>query len=303
MVQNHVCPYCACRITNATWTKEHMLPKALTGGQPYDFMTCRSCNNKKSALDDVVVTMSRIGGWSPHLLAGFGRMMDSPEGRKSLVAVLRHFDFDTEHKLSNEGDRGIEGDDKTVLDFMNWLKWLARGIYFLETGQCLPPKEKRRNGYKFIHSTMLNPHEMAVLRNKEIFDGEKHFAHIERWRHLPETQTFDNGSVCLWCKSIRTTGAFISLGGWYTFTVKVSRYSKRAFLEAVNDRLKCLYSENIRGCVAVDLKMVDGRETLILESKIFNVNAAWQCRKKTISDDGRPDALSGTPMRHAPKSA
>ena len=244
-----------------------MLPRALTGGQPYDFMTCRSCNNKKSALDDVVATMSRIGGWSPHLLAGFDRMINSPEGRKSLVAVLRHFDFDTEHKLSDEGDRGIEGDDKTVLDFLNWLKWLARGIYFLETGQCLPPKEKHRNGYKFIHSTMLNPHEMTVLRNREIFDGEKHFAQIECWRHLPETQIFDNGSVCLWCKSIRTTGAFISLGGWYTFAIKVSRYSKRAFLEAVNDQLKCLYSENIGGCVAVDLRMVDGRETLILDQK------------------------------------
>ena len=194
-------------------------------------------------------------------------MINSPEGRKSLAAVLRHFDFNTEHKLSDEGDRGIEGDDKTVLDFLNWLKWLARGIYFLETRQCLPPKEKHRNGYRFIHSIMLNPGEMAASRNKEIVDGDKHLDQIERWRHLPETQTFDNGSVCLWCESIRTTGAFISLGGWYTFVVKVSRYSKRAFLKAANDQLKCLYSENIRGCVAVDLKMVDGRETLVLDHK------------------------------------
>ena len=244
-----------------------MLPKALTGGQPYDFIACRSCNNRKSALDDVVVTISRLGGWSPHLLAGFKKMIDSSEGRKSLAAVLNHFDFNTEHKLSDESDRGIEGDDKTVLDFLNWLKWLARGIYFLETRLCLPPKEKHRNGYRFIHSTMLNASEMAVLRNRGIFDGEKHFTRIDRWRHLPETQTFDNGSVSLWCKSIRTTGAFVSLGGWYTFVVKVSRYSKRAFIEAVNEQLKCLCSENIRGCVAVDLKIVNGKETLVLDQE------------------------------------
>ena len=267
MVQNHICPYCACRITDATWTKEHMLPKALTGGRPFDFMTCRSCNNTKSALDDVVVTMSRIGGWSTHLLAGFERMINSPEGRKSLIAVLRHFDFDTEQKLSDEGDRGIEGDDKTVLDSLNWLKWLARGIYFLETGQCLTPKEKHRNGYRFIHSVMLNPHEMAALRSGEISNGEELFVQIDRWRHLPETQTFDNGNVCLWCKSIRTTGAFISLGGWYTFVVKVSRYSKREFLKAVNEQLAYLGSRNLRGCVAVDLRMVNGRETLILDQE------------------------------------
>ena len=103
-------------------------------------------------------------------------MINSSEGRKSLHTILRHFDLDTGHKLSDEGDWGVEGNDKTILNFLSWLKWIARGIYFLETGYCLTPKEKHRNGHRFIHSTMLNPSEMATLRNKEIPNAEEHLA-------------------------------------------------------------------------------------------------------------------------------
>ena len=267
-IRNNVCPYCACRITKVTWTKEHMFPVGLTSGRPYDFMACQKCNNKKSALDDVAVTVSRLGAWSPHLQAGFDKMINSSEGCNSLVAILRHFDLDTRRKLSDEGDWGIEGDDKTILDFFEWLKWIARGLYFLETGQCLKPKEKHRSGCYFIHSSMLNPREMTTLRNGEIPNAKEIFARIDRWRHLPETQTFGEGSLCLWCESIRSTGALISFGGWYTFTVKVSSYTKKAFREAANEQLRYFRSPDVRGLSVVDVKVVNGKETLIFERTV-----------------------------------
>ena len=265
VMRNNVCPYCACRITKITWTKEHMLPVGLTDARPYDFMACQKCNNKKSALDDVASTVLRFSTATPHFQAGFNKMVNSPEGRKSLDAILRHFNLDTGRKLSDEGNWGVEGDDKTTIVFLEWLKWIARGLYFLETERCLKPKEKHRTGYYFVHSLMLNPGEMAALRNGEISDAKERFARIDRWRHRPETQTFGEGSVYLWCESIRRTGAFISLGGWYTFVVKVSPYSKKAFLDTATQELRYFGSPDLRGRVAVDVKREKGKEKLILE--------------------------------------
>ena len=267
-MKNDVCPYCACRINKVTWTKEHMLPEGLTGSRRYDFMACRNCNNEKSALDDVAITVSRLGAWSPHLQAGFDKMINSSEGCKSLVAVLRHFNLETRRELSDEGDLGMEGDDKTILDFFGWLKWVARGLYFLETGQCLKPKEKHRSGCYFIHPSMLNPREMTALRNGEIPNAEQILSQIDRWRHLPETQTFGEGSVCLWCESIEKTGAIISFGGWYTFAVKVNPYSKTAFLDSANKQLRYFSSPDVKRLTVVDLKMVNGKEALILEKTV-----------------------------------
>ena len=195
-------------------------------------------------------------------------MINSSEGCKSLVALLRHFDLEARRKLSDEGDLGVEGDDKTILDFFGWLKWVARGLYFLETGQCLKPKEKHRSGCYFIHPSMLNPREMTVLRNGEIPNAEEVLNRIDHWRHLPETQTFGGGSVCLWCESIERTGALISFGGWYTFAVKASPYSKRAFLDSTNEQLRYFGSPDVRGLAVVDVKVVDGKETLIFERTV-----------------------------------
>ena len=263
-MRNEVCPYCACRITKLAWTREHVLPESLTGARQHDFKACEKCNNKKSRLDEIVSTMLRLSTETPCLQTGFDKMIKSSEGRKSLVAVLRHFDLDTRRKLSDEGNWGIGGDDTSTMAFLEWLKWVARGLYFLETGQCLKPKEQHRIGYYFVHPLLLNPGEMSELTNEESPDAREAFARPDRWRRRPETQIFGEGSVYLWCESVRKTGAFISLAGWYTLVVKVSPYSKKAFLDATNDQLRCFGSPDFKGCVAIDVKKHRGKETLVL---------------------------------------
>ena len=244
-----------------------MLPKVLTGPRPYDFMACQKCNNKKSNLDGVASTVLRLGAVTPHYQAGFNKMIKSAEGHKSLCAILRHFNLDTKHTLSDEGHWGVEGDHKIVMDFLEWLKWIARGLYFLEYGRSLKPKEKHRPGFYFVHSLMLDAGKMAVLRNREIPDAEELFARIDQWRHCADTQTFGEGSVNLWCESILRTGAFISLGGWYTFAVKVSLYTKKRFLDETCDQLRCFGSAGFGEPGAVDLMRTKGKEKLVVRAK------------------------------------
>ena len=229
-IRNKLCPFCACRITKVSGTKEHVLPKGLTGPRPYDFIACKGCNNKKSALDDVVTTVLRLSAATPHYQAGFDKMMESAEGRKSLVAVLRHCDLKKRYMVLKEGSLGIAADDMSTLVFLEWLKWVARGIYFLENGQCLKTKERHQIGYFFIHPSMLNPREMFALKTAASAGARRAFGQLESWRHRPETQVFGGGSVYLWCESIFKTGAFISLGGWYTLAAKVSPFSRQTGL-------------------------------------------------------------------------
>lgn len=265
-MRNKVCPFCACRITQATRTKEHMLPKGLTGDRPYDFMACEKCNNDKSVLDGVASTVLRLSAATPHFKMGFDKMIISPEGQKSLIAILRHFDLGSARELSDEGHLGIEGDRKITLDFLEWLKWIARGIYFLETGRCLRPKESHRSGCYFIHSLILDPGGLAALRDGQIPYAERLFSRVDRWRQCAETQIFGDGSVYLWCESILRTGAFISLGEWYTFAVKVSLYTKRRFLDATSQQLSYFGSPDFHQPVAVDLKRQKGKEKLVVKT-------------------------------------
>ncbi len=86
-LKNWVCPYCAIIMTKGTGTgsartEEHLLPKGLTEGRRYDFLACQKCNNEKSKDDDTLVSVARMGSWSPHLKTGFDKMLRSKEGQK-----------------------------------------------------------------------------------------------------------------------------------------------------------------------------------------------------------------------------
>ena len=263
-IRNKLCPFCACRITQVNGTREHVLPKGLTGPRPYDFIACKGCNNKKSALDGALSTVLRLSAATPHFQAGFDKMMESAEGRKSLLAILRHCDLKKRYMVLDEGSLGIEADDTSTLVFLEWLKWVARGLYFLETGQCLKTKERHQIGYFFIHPSMLNPRETFALKNAESADARQESGRLESWRHRSETQVFGEGSVYLWCESILKTGAYVSLGGWYTLVVKVSPFSRRAFVDATNDQLRCFGSSDFRDHVVTDIRKRRGKETLIV---------------------------------------
>ena len=73
-VKNKLCAFCATRITEFNRTKEHLLPKGLTGTRSYDFIACEECNNNKSALDDVISpNVAEISGRSRYEVGRDGR--------------------------------------------------------------------------------------------------------------------------------------------------------------------------------------------------------------------------------------
>ena len=51
-------------------------------------------------------------------------MMESAEGHKSLLAILRHCDLKKRYMVLDEGSLGIEADDMSTLAFLEWLKWV-----------------------------------------------------------------------------------------------------------------------------------------------------------------------------------
>ena len=221
--------------------------------------------------------MLRLSAATPHYQAAFDKMMGSTEGRNSLVAVLRHCDLERTYVVTDDGSQGIEADDMSTLAFLEWLKWVARGLYFLETGKCLKPKERHQTGYFFIHPSMLNPSEVFLLKNAANVAAGQAIGRLEGWRNRSETQVFGEGNVYLWCESILRTGAYISLGGWYNLVVIVSPYSKRRFIDAVNEQLRCFRSPDLRGHVVTGVRKHRGKETLMLRRQLGSSD--WRERR------------------------
>ena len=64
--KNDHCGYCGRKMTKVDGayrrTKEHLVPKSITGSRPYDFMACFLCGNEKSKLDQLIAWMERFGG-------------------------------------------------------------------------------------------------------------------------------------------------------------------------------------------------------------------------------------------------
>lgn len=253
-LRNRVCPYCAVVMKTGTETKDHLLPRGLTEGRPYDFLACRTCNNTKAKYDDILVSIARIGNWSPPLQGGFDKTLRSEEGQKSLVAFLKHFNLPSRRERP-DGNYTVESDDMPIIAFLEWLKWIVRGAYFLETGACLKPKEKLRLGGYFIRPILLLVNDGDQLSNRyarRIL--EKSFLH-------PQRQTFGGGSVHFLCESTKI-GLLIFLGKEYILGATVTPYKKKDFLKSINEQLSYFrfLPPDIQGKRAVDIR----KGTLIL---------------------------------------
>ena len=244
-LKNRACPYCNDFLTKGTTTKEHLLPRGLTGKRPYDFLVCKRCNNKKSKWDDNVVNIARMGAWSPHLQAGFERTSRSEEGQKSLVAFLKHVNLSSKRPRP-DGNWTVEMDDMPTIACIEWLKYVARGAYFLETGFCLRPKEKLRAGGYFIRPTFLTSRDIGRLSTREERQLPRNLLDPE-FQH-PQLQTFGEGSVRFLCESIRT-GMMVLLGREYLLGATVVPYKKKDFLKSINEQLSYLnyLHPNIQG--------------------------------------------------------
>lgn len=256
-LKNGVCPYCAVIMTKApgtdsSRTEEHLLPKGLTGGRTYDFLACQKCNNEKSKYDDTLVSVARMGSWSPHLKAGFDKMLRSEEGQKSLVAFLQNFDLQGRRERT-DGNYAIEFDDVPILAFLRWLRWVVRGTYFLETGFCLKPREKKRKGGYFIRPTLLSVDNIDTLPTRQQRRQVRRV--VDKSLRHPQLQTFGGGSVHFLCKSTKT-GLLIFLGKEYLLGATVTPYKKKDFLKSINEQLSYLHSlaPDIQGRRAVDVR-------------------------------------------------
>ena len=252
-LENRVCPYCADIMKTGTGTKEHLLPKGLTGGRPYDFLACQKCNNEKSKYDDTLVSVARMGSWSQHLKAGFDRMLRSEEGQKSLIAFMQNFDLQGIRERP-DGNYAIEFNDVPILAFLRWLRWVVRGAYFLETGFCLKPREKQRKGCYFIRPTLLPIEDDRDNRLTRQQRRQVRRVLDKSLRH-PQLQTFGGGSVHFLCESTKT-GLLIFLGKEYLLGATVTPYKKKDFLKSINEQLSYLHSlaPDIQGRRAVDVR-------------------------------------------------
>ena len=71
-----------------------------------------------------------------------------------MAAFLKHVNLSNK-KPRSDGNWIVEMDDTPTIACLEWLKCIARGAYFLETGFCLRPKEKLRFGNYFIRPAFL----------------------------------------------------------------------------------------------------------------------------------------------------
>ena len=263
-LKNRVCPYCAVIMTKGTGTgsartEEHLLPRGLTGSRTYDFLACQKCNNKKARQDDILVSIARMGNWSPHLQDGFDKMLRSEGGQKSVIAFLKHFNLSSRRERA-DGNYTIESDDAPIIAFLEWLKWIVRGAYFLETGTCLKPKEKLRPGGYFIRPTLLPVDDRdKLLTRQQRRDVQRVLD--KSFRH-PQLQTFGGGSVHFLCESTKI-GLLIFLGKEYLLGAIVTPYKKKDFLKSINEQLDYFrfLAPDIQGRRAVDVR----NGTLILQ--------------------------------------
>lgn len=147
-VCNRRCPLCGRLLTpcvkkspqpDSMATEEHLLPQAITGTRPYDLLVCRKCNNEKSRLDEAVTSLARLAPYSDLTRDGFDRQfLKHPTTLLSMVAP------DALCSLPEEptGDLRLHTTMKFHTLCVEWLRTIAKAIYFLETGKCLRQRLK-----------------------------------------------------------------------------------------------------------------------------------------------------------------
>ena len=266
-LKNDYCGYCGRKMTKEEGeyrrTKEHLVPKSITGSRPYDFMACRLCGNKKSRLDELIAWIVKFGDVNTNRLDRLDIKSLSCEGRKSLKAILKHINLIDPSFVTHRGDEfvGLHGRWRIVEFLTEWTKWFARGIYFLETGKILRYKEGMRYPDRMILSELLLASDMVGLTRLG-FDEIGAAAKI--FRPAPNAQAW--GDIWLDWKSIKYPAvACLCLGGKYVLAATVAPYNKDKLLVSANLKLLWHHDPRVRNGCITDLTKYKGKWVFVLK--------------------------------------
>ena len=264
-LKNERCAYCGRVMTGEGEkrpTKEHVVPTSITGSRTYDFMACLACGNKKSRLDELIAWMVKFGRINVKALGAFDLKSASSEARKSLKAIVRQLDLGNPLFCTYQGEEWamLSGGWSIIEGLSEWTRWFARGIYFLETGQVLKPKEAMRYPGRMILTELLLAGEMMHVTRWGSDEGA-----VCRIFH-PAAGATTWGDVWLECPSIKYPElACLCLGGKYALCATVARYSKKELLESANRLIRHHDVPEVRNGAIVDLRKVGGKMRWILD--------------------------------------
>lgn len=239
-LRNDRCGYCGRTMTKRgdyRRTKEHVVPKSVTGSRPYDFMACLPCGNEKSKLDEQIAWQERFGCINAKQLGPFDLTSVSYECRKSVKAFLRRLDFTKQEAIRHEDEEwvAIPVSEETIQDLKEWTRWFARGIYFLETGVALKCGKglrytAQRSAQQFGHVD-----DLDMMIDVQLLDGKAMIAltqegcdkGVTERIFRPATDAPRWGNVWLEWQSIKAPSpACLCLGGKYVFSATVKPYSE-----------------------------------------------------------------------------
>lgn len=269
-LRNDRCAYCGTHLTregDCRPTREHLLPTSITGSRPYDFMACQTCGNSKSKRDELIAWIVKFGNVNVEALQRFDPKSVSPEGRKSLHAILRHFDLGSPSFATYRRENWVMlSSDWSIVDgLIEWTRWFARGLYFLETGQILKHKEAMRFPGRMILTELLLADNMVAMAGLGLDVGV--VGRIFR----PAANTLAWGpdrDVWLEWESIKMPHvASLCLGGKYALCATVAPYSKKKLLASVNRLIRFHPVPEVRNGFVSDLGKVGGKTCWILNTK------------------------------------
>ena len=263
-LKNERCAYCGINMPGEGEnrpTKEHVVPTSITGSRAYDFMACLACGNQKSRLDELIAWMVKFGEINVNVLGRFDPKSVSPEGRKSLMAIIRQFDIVNPSSCTYLGEEwAMLSGDWSIIDGMSeWTRWFARGIYFLETGQVLKRKEAMHYPGRMILTELLLAGEIVQAAKWGLDKGPA------RRIFRPAAGAPTWGDVWLEWPSIKYPKlACLCLGGKYALCATVAPYSKKKLLASANRLIQYHRVPGVRDGVIVDLRKVRGKMRWIL---------------------------------------
>lgn len=151
---------------------------------------------------------------------------------------------------------------------IEWTKWFARGLYFLETGKILKHREgMRAPARRMIYLELFLASDMVRLTQL----GEDKGVAAFLFNPTPNALKFGDPSgsgenVSLECKSIKYPyAACLCFSGRFAFVASVMPYSKKKKIEAMNKLLRWHPDPEVRNGEITDIRKIRGEMCGILE--------------------------------------
>jgi hypothetical protein len=220
MIDNKICPYCACILVVSenkenSRSVEHLIPNTVLtrkrGNDEGDFYACRRCNSRKSKIDYVLSVVAKT------------QSRDATLASESLVAAISKTDGRVTmfKKMLRTVNETIDGGATMAIpisgiDLLEYMTFLAKGQYFKQ------------------HRTILDVRSYVLLchfHNKEVsasFEAsyEERFG-SNNFRDLEEnlyTEVIAPGESMIYCKNHKYMFAFHD---YIVITVEVKKRNKK----------------------------------------------------------------------------